>query len=124
MDVIRLKNVALFAHHGVAPQEQELGQHFFLDIELVADLSDAARSDELDRSIDYDAVYQAATGAFTSQTCKLIERAAWQVLTALFRQFPAQEITVRVRKPSAPIEGVLDTVEVELSRRREELPDG
>jgi len=45
-------------------------------------------------------------------------------MTALFQQFPAQEITVRIRKPSTPIDGVLDAAEVELSRRREEVLGG
>ncbi len=121
MDAIRLNNIALYAHHGVKPQEQELGQRFYLDIELLVDLSDAVRRDDLARSIDYEAVYRTAAAAFTAPTCRLLERAAWQVMRALFEQFPAREITVRVRKPSARIDGVLDAVEVELSRRREEV---
>lgn len=124
MDTIRLNNISLFAHHGITPQERELGQRFFLDIELGTDLSAAAQQDDLTPSIDYEAVYHAAATAFTSHTCKLLECAAWQVITALFQQFPAREITVRIRKPSTPVNGILDTVEVELSRRREEVIGG
>jgi len=124
MDTIRLNNISLFAHHGVAPQERELGQQFFLDIELGTDLSAAARQDELAQSIDYEAVFYVTTAAFTTPACRLLEHAAWQVMTALFQQFPAQEITVRIRKPSTPIDGVLDAAEVELSRRREEVLGG
>lgn len=121
MDAIRLNNISLFAHHGVTPQERELGQRFFLDIELGTDLSAAAQQDDLAASIDYEAVYNTAAAAFTAPTCDLLERAAWEVITALFQQFPAREITVRIRKPSAPIDGILDTVEVELYRLREEV---
>ena len=124
MDTIRLNNISLFAHHGVSPLERELGQQFFLDIELGADLSAAARQDELAQSIDYEAVFHVVTAAFTTPACRLLEHAAWQVMTALFQQFPAQEITVRIRKPSTPIDGVLDAAEVELSRRREEVLGG
>jgi len=124
MDTIRLNNISLFAHHGVAPQERELGQRFFVDIELTTDLTAAAQQDDLTRSIDYEAVYHAAAKAFTATACQLLEHAAWQVMTALFHQFPAQEITVRIRKPSALGDGILDAVEVELSRRREEVLGG
>ncbi len=124
MDSIRLYNIKLYAHHGVARQEQELGQRFELDIELFADLTAAARQDDLAQTLDYDAVYHAACRAFTAQSCKLLEHAAWQVLAALFDQFPAERITVRVRKPAAPIDGILDGVEVELSRSRGELAGG
>ncbi|MBA7617757.1 MAG: dihydroneopterin aldolase [Calditrichaeota bacterium] len=124
MDTIRLNNISLFAHHGVTPQERDLGQRFFVDIELATDLTAAAQQDDLTRSIDYEAVYHAAARAFVAIPCQLLERAAWQVMTALFHQFPAQEITVRIRKPSALIDGVMDAAEVELSRRREEVLGG
>ena len=121
MDVIRLVNIALFANHGVAPQEVELGQRFYIDVEIHADLGRAAREDSLEHSIDYNAVYHTTAQAFTSTNCRLIEGAAWLILKALFKQFPAEEITVRLRKPSAPVEGIFDTVEVQLTRRREEM---
>ncbi|UCH63835.1 MAG: dihydroneopterin aldolase [Fidelibacterota bacterium] len=124
MDIIRLNNISLFARHGVAPQERELGQRFLVDIELATDLTAAAQQDDLTRSIDYQAVYHAAAGAFTASPCQLLEHAAWQVMKALFQRFPAEEITVRIRKPSIPIDGVMDAAEVELSRHREEVLDG
>lgn len=124
MDAIRLVNIALFAHHGVTPQEQKLGQRFFVDVELTGDLTAAAREDDLSQTIDYEAVYHTVVEAFTSQPYQLLEGAGWAVMTALFQKFPAEEITVRLRKPSAPIDGILDTVEVELTRQRHEVPLG
>ena len=124
MDAIRLENIALFAHHGVTPQEQKLGQRFFIDVELTGDLTAAAREDDLSQTIDYEAVYFAVVEAFTERPYQLLEGAGWAVMTALFQKFPAEEITVRLRKPSAPIDGILDTVEVELTRQRHEMPSG
>ncbi len=123
MDVIRLDNIALFANHGARPQEVELGQRFYIDVEIRADLGRAAREDSLEHTIDYNAVYHATALAFTSTNCRLIEGAVWLILKALFEQFPAEEITVRLRKPSAAVEGIFDTVEVELTRRRAEVLD-
>ncbi|MCK4578906.1 MAG: dihydroneopterin aldolase [Candidatus Marinimicrobia bacterium] len=123
MDIIRLKNIAVFAHHGVQADERELGQRFFLDIEMALDLSTAAEQDELDQSINYDAAYHTAVQAFTGTRCRLIERAAYLVIQALFAEFQAAVVTVRVRKPSAPIDGPLDTVEVELTRQYSEVVD-
>ncbi len=123
MDVIRLENIALFANHGLAPQEVELGQRFYLDVEIHADLGTAAREDSFKQTIDYNAVYHTTALAFTSKNCRLIEGAIWLILKALFEKFPAEEITVRLRKPSAPVEGIFDTVEVELTRRRAEVLD-
>lgn len=124
MDIIRIANIVLYAHHGVAPQEQELGQRFYVDVELRRDLSEAAREDDLAATIDYDAVYQAVSRAFTEARCRLIEHAAWRVIKALFRQFPVEEVTIQVRKPSAPVEGIFDAVSVEISRKRHEVDLG
>ena len=121
MDIIRLDNIALYAYHGVVKGEQDMGQRFFMDIELVADLTEAAQTDGLERTIDYHKVYKVATAAFVGERCYLIERVAWNVMTALFKEFTVDEITVRIRKPSAPIDGLLDAVEVDLTRSREEM---
>ena len=124
MDAIRLENIALFAHHGVTPQEQKLGQRFYVDVELTCDLTAAAREDDLSQTSDYEGVYHTVVAAFTGRPDQRLEGSGWAVMTALFQKFPAEEITVRLRKPSAPIDGILDTVEVELTRRRHEMPRG
>ncbi|UCH10720.1 MAG: dihydroneopterin aldolase [Fidelibacterota bacterium] len=124
MDTIRLNNIVLYARHGVAPEERELGQRFFLDVEIHADLSAAAQTDKLSQAINYEAVYHTVATTFTGSTCQLLEGIAWRVMQALFQEYPVERVTIRVRKPSVRIEGVLDSVEVELSRNREEMGDG
>ena len=121
MDVIRLDNIDLYAYHGVAPEERELGQHFLVSVELYTDLTAAATSDDLSQTIDYAGVYQTVAEAFRSQPCQLLERAAWKVLEALFADFPIAEAVVRVRKLSPPVNAVFDGAEVELFRSREEM---
>jgi dihydroneopterin aldolase len=123
MDSIRLNNITLFARHGVAPQERELGQSFTLNIELLADLTTAARSDELSDTMDYAAVLHTVTAAFTGRACKLLEHAAWNVVRVLFKEFPAEEIRIRVRKSGAGIDTSLESAEVELIKKRQEVLD-
>ena len=121
MDVIRLDNIDLYAYHGVEPEERELGQHFLVSVELYTDLTAAAANDDLGQTINYAAVYQTIAGAFCDQPCKLLERAAWRVLEALFADFAIAEAAVRVRKLSPPVNAVFDGAEVELVRSREEM---
>ena len=47
MDRIIMKNLAFFGYHGVMEEEKTLGQKFFLDIEIYADLSKAGESDDV-----------------------------------------------------------------------------
>ena len=121
MDTLRLENIELYAYHGVAPQERELGQHFTVDVELFTDFTDAATSDDLENTIDYAAVYTTVSEVFCSKPRNLIERAAWVVLEALFNKFPVEEIAIRVRKLSPPIDGTVGGAEVDLFRTREEV---
>jgi dihydroneopterin aldolase len=48
----------------------------------------------------------------------LIERLAGLIVEALLREFPAREIRVRVRKLTPPLEGLVGTPAVELTRSR------
>ena len=45
MDKIFLKNLAFFGFHGVLQEEKNLGQKFFVDVELSLDLKEAGKSE-------------------------------------------------------------------------------
>ena len=57
MGVIRLLNMAFYAHHGVTAAERELGQILEVDVEISLDLHRAAVSDDLSQTIDYGEIY-------------------------------------------------------------------
>ena len=124
MDIIRLNSISLFAYHGIESQERELGHRFTLDVELRADLSKAAQSDELADTIDYAAVLHSITAAFTGRAYHLLEHAAWNVMRVLFKEFPAEEIRIRIRKPGAGIDPTLESAEVEINKTRQEVLNG
>ena len=124
MDIIRLNSISLFAYHGIESQERELGQKFSVDVELRADLSKAAQSDDLSDTMDYAAVLHTVTAAFTGRTYHLLEHTAWNVMRVLFKEFPAEEIRIRIRKPGAGIDPNLESAEVELIKTRQEVLNG
>ena len=53
MDKIYLKNVEIFANHGVFKEEKTLGQKFVLDLELTLSLEEAGRTGDLTKSVHY-----------------------------------------------------------------------
>ena len=57
---IAIDGLAVFAHHGALPEEQALGQRFFLDIRMIPLRDAACDTDELADAIDYGAVAQRA----------------------------------------------------------------
>jgi dihydroneopterin aldolase len=123
MGIIRLKNMVFYGYHGVAEPEKILGGKFEVDVELEFDMTRAIRTDHLHDTVSYEAIYHLVEGVVTTSKFYLIEALAGQILKSIFRSYPVNSVTVRIRKPNAPVKGVLDTVEVEITRQRHEIGD-
>jgi len=118
-DIIRLRNAVFYAYHGVLTDEQNLGGKFEVDVDLACDLSRGGRTDHLKDTVDYTRVYEAIRSAVTGKKYFLLEALGETIVRSILRQFrKVQSVTVRVRKPGVPIKGVIDTVEVEITRER------
>ncbi|SUZ85068.1 uncharacterized protein METZ01_LOCUS37922 [marine metagenome] len=120
MDSIRIKNLKIPARHGVYEFEKEKEGTFELDIELYLPLLKAGESDRLEDTINYEDIISVVTKAFTDKQYALVEAAAQSVCDRLLNDFKIDKITVRVRKPHAPIDADFETVEVQLNRKNEE----
>lgn len=118
-DRITLNNMAFFAYHGVAQTEKLQGQRFFVDVDLYLDLSAAAEGDSIAHTVDYEGVFKTVKDHVEGKRFHIIEGLAQEVATSLLREFPVDRVTVRVRKPSVPIQGILDHTEVEITRSRD-----
>ena len=78
----------------------------------------AALSDDLGAAVDYGAVARRIVEIGTGPRVNLIERLAGMVAESMLREFPAREVRVRVRKLTAPLDGLVGTPGVELVRTR------
>lgn len=111
--VIRMKNCAFFARHGVFEQEEFLGQRFYVDAELTVDPGDALERDAIDETVDYGVAFAEIERIILGKRRYLIEALALEIARSIcvrFAQVRRAEITIR--KPNAPVPGVLDHVEV------------
>jgi dihydroneopterin aldolase len=118
VDKLTLDDVRFFGRHGVTKAEESVGAWFSVDVTLALDLAPAAVSDELGAAVDYGAVAKRVVEIGTGPRVNLIERLAGLIAEALLREFPAGEVQVRVRKLTAPLDGLVGTPGVELTRRR------
>lgn len=117
MDEIRIKQLEVFAHHGVFPEENRLGQKFVVSAVLYTDLRPAGRTDELTDSMDYGAVCAEIQSFLTQNTFRLLETAAEQLAARLLRMLPRlQRIQLEIEKPWAPIGLPLRTAAVCITR--------
>ncbi len=110
---IRMTNCAFFARHGVFEQEEFLGQRFYVDVVLSVDPGDALERDDIAGTVDYGIAFKEIERIVTGKRRYLIEALALDIarsLCARFAQIRRADITIR--KPNAPVPGVLDHVEV------------
>ena len=112
---IRLKNIQLFGWHGVADKEKKIGQQFEIDIEANAQLNSAIQSDDIRQTVDYSKLYEKVVDIFSGDKYNLIESLANKIAVTLTNDFNLITCKVIIRKPDAPINGILDTVEVEVN---------
>jgi dihydroneopterin aldolase len=118
-DVIRIHNAVFYAYHGVLSDEQTLGGKFEVDVELHVDLSRGAHTDDLQQTVNYERVYDSIKQLVLGKKYFLIEALAETIADGLLKGFKkVEKVVVRVRKPSAPVRGVIDHVEVEIARAR------
>ncbi|MDQ0320519.1 dihydroneopterin aldolase [Pararhizobium capsulatum DSM 1112] len=110
---ITLKNCAFFARHGVHDEEEFLGQRFFVDAELDVEQGSALVDDSIEDTVHYGIAFTEIEKIITGRRRYLIEALALEVATTLCSRFPQiRRARISIRKPNAPVPGVLDYVEV------------
>lgn len=117
MDRIVLKNMAFYGYHGNLEAENQLGQRFFVDITLSLDLTKAGQTDNIADTISYAEVYELVADIMQGPPCKLLERLATLIGETIWNTcHDVVGLSVTVRKPSAPVAGLLDYAEVTINR--------
>lgn len=115
---ILLENVVFFAHHGVSPQETEVGNMFTVDLRIKADIMPAMQSDDVADTISYADIYLAVKQEMSTPS-KLLEHVCGRIVQRLFQDFPAiDEIEIKLKKQNPPMGADIDYAGVEMQCRR------
>ena len=113
MDKIKIKDLEVFANHGVFPEENTLGQKFIVSADLYTDTRKAGKTDDLTASIHYGEVSAFIEMWLKKHTYKLLESAAENLAEELLLKYPGMRaIRLEIKKPWAPIRLPLMTVRV------------
>jgi dihydroneopterin aldolase len=118
-DRIMLKGLQFYGYHGVPDAEQETGHRYEVDIEMEADVTAAAATDDVTQTVDYGAVAREVLMLGTSRQFRLLEALAGSIAEHLLAsQSRIRAVTVRAKKLLPPIPGVVEYAGVEVTRRR------
>ena len=109
------------ARHGVLAHEAVAAQPFEVDVVLELSLQAAGGADDLARTVDYGDVFRRARAIVEEGPhVALIETLAERIAADVLGGHPAvHAVTVRVRKPRAPLPGSFAWAGVEIRRERE-----
>ncbi len=119
MDKIIVKNLNIFAYHGVNPEEKENGQNFVFDITAFLDLSAPCVTDDVNDTVSYAKIIKSVIRIAINEKNDLLEHVAQRVADGLFKDFPKiQRLIITLKKPEAPIKADFDYVAVEIERER------
>lgn len=117
MDWIYIKDLEVFAKHGVFPEENVLGQKFLVSAALGTSTREAGQKDDLTKSIHYGEVSHFISRFLKEHTFKLLEAAAEKLAEELLLKIDRLEsVRLEIKKPWAPIGLPLETVSVEIER--------
>lgn len=117
MDKITIKDLEIYANHGVFPEENVLGQKFLVSAVLHTSTRKAGLTDDLTASIHYGEVSHLIKKIVSENTWKLLEKIAEETASAILLTYPlVSQVDITIKKPWAPIGLPLDTVSVEISR--------
>lgn len=119
MDKIYIKDIEIFANHGVFQEEKTLGQKFLLSLELSLDIKEAATTGNLAKSVHYGEICHEVIELFQEESIDLIETVVNKIAVYVLESYHmVNGVKVLLKKPWAPINRHLDYAAVEIIRER------
>ena len=113
---VRVKDLPLLADIGINPDEIGRRQPLVITVQLL--LSGGA-VEGIGETIDYRKVHQLVVEIGRRESYHLIETLSAHLAEEILRRFPVERVKVRVRKETPVLDGIVDSVGVQMERTRE-----
>ncbi|MGA9748290.1 MAG: dihydroneopterin aldolase [Nocardioides sp.] len=117
-DRLAVVGIEAVGHHGVFDFERREGQVFRADLVLGIDTRAAARSDDLQDTVDYGTLVDQVKRAIEQDPVDLIETLAQRIADVCLGDDRVGWTEVTVHKPDAPIEATFSDVALTIHRSR------
>jgi dihydroneopterin aldolase len=117
-DQIFVEGIKFHGFHGLTKLERQVGVRLSVDVTIEMNLEKSGRSDRMSDTIDYALVHKKVIEVGRGNSYKLLETFALKLLDEFLAGFPVDRVTVRVRKETPVLDGIVDAVGVQMSRTR------
>ena len=118
LDRLTISGIEGFGHHGVFEAERRDGQLFLADLVLAVDTRAAARSDDLQDTVDYGSLVASVVKAIESDPVDLIEKLAERIADTCLEDGRVRSVEVTVHKPQAPVDATVADVALTIMRKQ------
>ena len=96
-----IHDLELWTHIGVPEEERKKEQRLLVTLEMQLDTDAAAKSDDIEKSIDYEKVV-AEIRVLAKAERKTLERFAEDIAESVLKKFHPEQVTVTVKKFALP----------------------
>ena len=112
--MIAVEGLQFYSHHGYHKEEQVLGGKYSVDIYMNINFDEAAVSDDLKKTVNYEEIYRMAKAEMEIHS-RLIEHVCKRILDKVRVKYSSLVyLKVRVSKHNPPLKGQVERVYVEL----------
>ena len=101
MDTVFIEDLRVDTVIGIYPWEREVRQTICFDLEMGADIKQAAQTDSIEFTLNYHAVVIRVTEFVQGSGFLLVERLAEEVVALIRREFDVPWVKLCLRKPGA-----------------------
>lgn len=101
MDIVYIRGLRIATVIGVYDWERQVRQIVSLDLEMGANISRAAETDDIEYALNYKAVADRLTAFISGSEFLLLETMAEQVATIVRTEFSVPWLRLRIGKPDA-----------------------
>ena len=116
--IIHLNSIRFYAYHGCLPEETKIGGNYSVDVTIETDFSEAAKTDNLNLTVDYCDVFEIVKKEMAIPS-KLIEHVGRRIALSLLNSIPLIDaVKVCVTKIAPPMNGDVESVSITIEEKR------
>ncbi len=101
MDIVYIRDLQIDTTIGIYDWEREVRQTVSLDVEMAADISKAAATDDIQYALNYKSVAKRMIGFVEGSEFLLVETMAEQIAQIIRDEFSVPWLRLRLSKPGA-----------------------
>lgn len=112
MNKIIVEGIKLYGYHGCLEEEAKIGANYIVDVIMETDFTEAAKTDDLSKTIDYVTVFNIVKTQMAIRS-KLIESVGKRIIDALKKEFDTlKKVEVKISKLNPPMNGDVEKVSI------------